>query len=73
MTLGRRVKALEVRASRLLTAAELQALTDAELDTYLHRLDAWNGNTALGDFQASLGAMSDAELLSLHESLGRAQ
>ena len=68
MTLGKRVKALEHRAARLLTVAELQTLTDAELTAYLHRLDTWNGDTRLSDFQARLEAMPDAELLSVYES-----
>ena len=68
MMLDKRVKALEHRAARLLTVAELQTLTDAELTAYLHRLDAWNGNTRLSDFQARLEAMPDAELLSVDPS-----
>ena len=73
MTLQKRVKTLEVRAARVLTVAELKALTDAELSAYLHRLDSRNGNTALADFQTRLEAMPDDELLSLYESSGRAQ
>lgn len=73
MSIEKRVKTLEDRAGRRLTVAELEALTDAELNAYLRRLDTWNGTTAFSDFQARLEAMPDAELLSLYESTGRAQ
>ena len=68
MTLHKRVKVLEDRAARRLMVAELEALTDAELAAYLHRLDARNGNTVFSDFQTRIQAMTDAELLSVYES-----
>ena len=63
-----RLRRLEHRAARRLTVAELQTLTDAELTAYLRRLDTWNGDTRLSDFQTRLKAMPDAELLSVYES-----
>ena len=73
MSLEKRVKMLEDRVARLLTVAELEALTDTELSGYLHRLDVQNGNTAFADFQTRLEAMTDAELLSLDPFSERAQ
>lgn len=66
MTIEKHLKTLESRY-RLLTAAELAALTDAALDAYTRRLDTWNGNTTFFDFRARLEAMPDDELRSLYQ------
>ena len=82
MTLEKRVKALESRVNRLqalseqdtLTQAELEGLTLEELASLYHRLNR-TGNAVrpdLGEFQAKLDAMTDAELLSEYQSYGGA-
>lgn len=80
MTLEKRVKALEGRVTRLhllseldtLTPAELEAMTLDELAALYHRMNRTGsaGRPDLGEFQAKLDAMTDAELLGLYQSYG---
>ena len=83
MTLNKRVKALESRVTRLqlltqqdtLTQAELESLTLEELAALYYRLNRTGsaGRPDLGEFQAKLDAMTDAELLALYQSYGGQQ
>ena len=82
MTIEKRVRALESRVTRLqllaqqdtLTQAELEGLTLEELASLYHRLNRTGsaGRPDLGEFQAKLDAMTDAELLSEYQSYGGA-
>ena len=69
---GRKARLARLEAHALPSPAELSAMSDDELRSCLVRLDCFDSEADLRNFQIRLEAMTDAELLAYAQDHGEA-